>query len=182
MRLVVLDVETTGMNKGGDDVTKNHRIIEFAAVEIIDGIITGRYLHHYIRPSPKCLIDPKAFELHGISLSFLKDKKSFKQCAGSIIDFIKDSKIVAHNAPFDIAFLNMEFKRLPKPLQPESLLTVENAIDTLEMARLIFPKMGNKLCDLAERFDIPKPRYHGAFVDAEILSRVYFHLIGIIES
>lgn len=176
MRIIVLDVETTGLNKKKQfDITYHNCVIEFAALEIIDGIITGRYIHHYIKPHPGILVHDKAFKIHGISNEFLKDKKPFSEYADNILSFIRDATLVIHNAPFDISFLEKEFKHLSLEMKHHDV------IDTLELSRIIFPNAKNRLEDLATRFDIPKPRFHGAFVDTEILARVYLILCDIIN-
>lgn len=174
MRVVVLDVETTGLNKQKKHgITHKNCIIEFAALEIIDGIITGRYIHHYIKPHPGILVHDKAFKIHGISNEFLKNKPYFKECASEILHFIRDATLVMHNANFDLSFLEKEFKNLSLEMKHSRV------VDTLELARMLFPNSKNRLEDLAFRFDIPKPKFHGAFVDTEILTRIYLILCDI---
>lgn len=173
MRLVALDTETTGMNRSHNgEVSDGHRIIEIGCVEILDGAITNRRFHKYIKPG-RAKIDPKATEIHGISRASLKGKPSFKQIVKELLEFIDGATLIIHNAPFDISFLDKEFKLLDKSLQPNGVKFI--VIDTLLIAREMFPGYSNTLDSLSKYFDIGLSRNgkHGALLDAEILARIY---------
>lgn len=177
MREVVLDTETTGLKRKGNggSVCDGHRIIEIACVELINGEITGRKFHALINPG--CKIDKKATSIHGITSESLKGKPKFEEIAGELIDFIQDSVLIIHNAPFDIQFLDQEFRKLKKKDQPQGNFDV---VDTLEMARRLYPNMKNDLNSLAEHFKIDIQREkHSALVDSEILARVYLNMIKL---
>ena len=172
MRLIVLDTETTGMNKSGNDVCQDHRIIEIGCVELIDDVITGKQFHRYINPGRK--VDPKAFDVHGIDDDFLVDKPDFEDIAEDFLDFIGTSDLIIHNAPFDVAFLNKEFRMLSSNMQPHGWRF--RVFDTLALARALFPGMNNTLDALCARYSIPNGMKHGALVDAVRLARVYLEL------
>ena len=174
-RQVVLDTETTGMNKDGL-IYVGHRIIEIGCVEVINRRLTGRHYHVYIQPD--MLIDPEAMAVHGITDEFLYDKPRFADIADGFIDFIKGADLVIHNAPFDVGFMDQEFRFLNKKTQPtEEISTVT---DTLVMAKKMFPGKRNNLDALSDRFGInTKHRVlHGALLDAEILADVYLLMSG----
>lgn len=174
VRYIALDTETTGLNKirgNGGAVAAGHRIIEVACVEIFDNRLTGRSFHSYINPEMK--IDPKATKVHGIKDSFLKDKPKFKDIANDLLDFIGDSPIVIHNADFDTAFLNKEFKMLPKELQPTGEFVV---IDTLKKARSLFPDQQNTLAALCKRYKIANAVHHSALLDATQLAQIFLKM------
>ena len=170
MRFVALDVETTGINKRGDnDVVGNHRIIEIALVEIVDNVITGKYFHSYLNPQRS--VSSGAFKVHGITDSFLQGKPGFSHIVTQFLDFIGDSPVVIHNAPFDTAFIDMELSLLPVRLRPR---TVFQVIDTLDVARALFPGMKNDLDSLCFRFGLkPKRQVHGALKDAIELANIF---------
>lgn len=175
IRQVVLDTETTGMNKDGN-VCLGHRIIEIGCVEIINRRLTGRHYHVYIKPDRE--VDPEAVTVHGITDQFLQDKPSFSEVADEFIDFIKGAELVIHNAPFDVAFMDQEFRFLNKKTQPtEEIATVT---DTLAMAKNIFPGKRNNLDALCDRYGIDNKHrvLHGALLDAEILADVYLFMTG----
>ena len=175
IRQVVLDTETTGMNKDGT-VYLGHRIIEIGCVEVINRRLTGRHFHVYINPGQ--LVDPEAMEVHGITDEFLIDKPTFSQIADEFIDFIRGADLVIHNAPFDVGFMDQEFRFLNKKTQPtEDISTVT---DTLVMAKKMFPGKRNNLDALSDRYGInTKHRVlHGALLDAEILADVYLLMSG----
>ena len=179
MRWIALDTETTGMNKGrrnGGDVCKGHRVIEIGCVEIVNGNITGKQFHAYIKPDRK--VDQKATLIHGITDDFLHDKPVFQQVVKSLLKFIGGSNLIIHNAPFDIAFLDQEFSLLAGVNQPKELFTVT---DTLQVARECFPFQNNTLNALGARLDIGLKREgrHGALLDAEMLARVYLKMRGL---
>jgi len=174
-RQVVLDTETTGMNKDGL-IYVGHRIIEIGCVEVINRRLTGRHYHVYIQPD--MLIDPEAMAVHGITDEFLFDKPRFSEIADGFIDFIKGADLVIHNAPFDVGFMDQEFRFLNKKTQPtEEIATVT---DTLAMAKKMFPGKRNNLDILCDRYGIDNKHrvLHGALLDAEILADVYLLMSG----
>ncbi|SNT74981.1 DNA polymerase III subunit epsilon [Paracoccus seriniphilus] len=169
MREIVLDTETTGFYHDKDD-----RIVEIGALELEGHLPTGRTFHVYInpeRPMPK-----EAFDVHGLGDDFLRDKPKFAEIAQDFIDFVgDDSRLVIHNASFDMKFLNAELKRAGFPTLPW-----ERALDTLAMARDKFPGAGNSLDALCRRFGVDNSgrELHGALLDSELLAEVYLQLIG----
>jgi DNA polymerase-3 subunit epsilon len=167
-RTVVLDTETTGVNPD-----EGHRIVEIGAVELIDGIATDREFHAYINPCRSMPIE--AFNVHGLSAEFLRDKPLFDAIVDDFLAFIGDSPLVIHNAAFDMRFLNAEMKRCGRPLLDES-----RAIDTLAIARQRFPGQQANLDALCRRFgiDITHREKHGAIKDARLLAEVYLELNG----
>jgi len=172
MREVVLDVETTGLNQK-NDVVGDHRIVEVGCVEIIDGVITGKEFHKVINPNRS--IDARATRVHGHTDSSVFEKPRFENIATDLLSFLENSILVIHNAPFDTAFLNSEFKRLPKEIQPRRVFLVT---DTLQIARKKFPNQRNDLNSLKRRYNVDISReVHGALTDARILSVVYNHYL-----
>lgn len=175
IRQVVLDTETTGMNKDGA-VYLGHRIIEIGCVEVINRRLTGRHYHVYIKPDRE--VDPEAVTVHGITDQFLADKPAFSEIADEFIEFIKGADLVIHNAPFDVGFMDQEFRFLNKKTQPtEEISTVT---DTLVMAKKMFPGKRNNLDVLCDRYGIDNKHrvLHGALLDAEILADVYLLMTG----
>jgi DNA polymerase III subunit epsilon len=168
MREVVLDTETTGTDVGACD-----RIVEIGAVELINHIPTGRSFHAYVNPQRS--MPQGAFAVHGLSDAFLADKPRFAAVAGEFEEFIEDSRLVIHNAAFDIAFLNAELGRIGRPA-----LGMGRVLDTLTMARRKHPGAPASLDALCARYGIDNSRRtkHGALLDAEILAEVYIELIG----
>jgi DNA polymerase-3 subunit epsilon len=174
-RQIVLDTETTGMNKLGVHY-EGHRIIEIGAVEIINRRLTGRYYHVYVKPDR--LVDPEAYCVHGISDEFLANKPTFGQIADEFIDFICGGELVVHNAAFDIAFMEHEFRLLQQGIaKTETFCTIT---DSLLIARRLFPGKRNNLDALCCRYEIDnsKRTLHGALLDAEILAEVYLAMTG----
>jgi DNA polymerase-3 subunit epsilon len=168
MREIVFDTETTGL-----DPAQGHRVIEIGCVELINRFPSGKTFHRYINPERD--VPPEAFAVHGLSAEFLKDKSLFGAIIDELIDFIGDAPLVAHNALFDLGFLNAEFDRAGKaPVARERL------VDTLMLARRKHPAGPNRLDDLCTRYGIDNTRRskHGALLDAEILAEVYVELIG----
>lgn len=168
MREIVLDTETTGFDpKTGD------RMVEIGAVELINHMPTGNTYHQYINPERD--MPQGAFEVHGLSEEFLRDYPVFRDIGRAFLDFIGDSKLVIHNAKFDVPFLNAELGwcDLPK-------IQMERAIDTLDIARKKFPGSPASLDALCRRFGIDNSHrtLHGALLDSEILADVYLELIG----
>jgi DNA polymerase III subunit epsilon len=168
MREVVLDTETTGTDVGAGD-----RIVEIGAVELINHIPTGRSFHAYVNPQRS--MPQGAFAVHGLSDAFLADKPRFAAVAGEFEEFLEDSRLVIHNAAFDIAFLNAELGRIGRPA-----LGMGRVLDTLTMARRKHPGAPASLDALCARYGIDNSRRtkHGALLDAEILAEVYIELIG----
>lgn len=175
-RIVVLDTETTGMNREGGPHYQDHRIIEIGAVEIINRKLTGRHFHVYIKPDRE--IQPDAVEVHGITDEFLVDKPDYRDVHAEFLDFIKGAELVAHNAPFDVGFMDNEFRML----DPSIGKTIDycKVTDTLAMAKRIFPGKRNNLDVLCDRYGIDNSHrtLHGALLDAEILADVYLLMTG----
>ena len=171
MRQIVLDTETTGLDAA------DHRIIEIGAIELIDRKLTGRTLHRYL--NPERAIDEAAFEVHGLSQAFLKDKPRFAEVAGELAEFISGAELVIHNAAFDIDFLDHEFARLAAPTAQVALLA-SGVIDSLLLARQKHPGQKNSLDALCRRYSVDdsKREYHGALLDAELLAQVYLAMTG----
>jgi len=175
IRQILLDTETTGL-----EPTKGHRIIEIAAVELINRRFTGNYWHYYINPDRP--IDEGAQKVHGITAEFLKDKLRFADIAQEFLDYIQDSDLIIHNAPFDLSFLNHEYKLLKKDTIKKFQL-LENRctiIDTLAMARQKHRGQKNNLDALCKRYQVDNSKrdWHGALIDAELLGWVYLAMTG----
>ena len=168
MKEVVLDTETTGLL-----VKDGHRIVEIGCIELDNLIPTKNIFHCYLNPERK--VSEKAFEVHGYSDEFLSSKQKFSDIADIFLEFIKDKKIVIHNADFDIGHLNNELKLLGR-----NELKKDNIVDTLEIARNKFPGSGISLDALCKRFRIDNSRRekHTALIDCELLSKVYINLLG----
>lgn len=168
MRHIILDTETTGLNPLTGD-----RIVEIGCVEMVNRRLTGRHLHYYINPQRD--VPEGAVNVHGLTTEFLADKPLFASIADEIMAFVDDGDVVIHNAPFDLGFLDMEFKLLKKPLFSKR---VKRVIDTLAEARQMFPGKRNSLDALCERFDIRNDHrtFHGALLDAELLAEVYLSM------
>lgn len=168
MREIVLDTETTGLDPNTGD-----RIVEIGAVELFNHMPTGKTYHQYINPQRD--MPAGAFAVHGLSAEFLADKPVFPDIAQAFLDFVGDSKMVIHNASFDMKFLNAELKWCQK-----SKLPMSQALDTLDIARRKYPGASNSLDALCRRFGIDNSArtLHGALLDSEILAEVYLELIG----
>lgn len=166
MRQIVLDTETTGL-----EPSQGHRIIEIGCVEIKNRRHTERQYHQYL--NPERAVDEGAFDVHGISNDFLTDKPRFGDIAHDFIEFVRDAELIIHNAPFDVAFLNAELKRLgPDWGQVEDFCRI---VDTLALARSMHPGKRNSLDELCRRYaiDNSQRQWHGALLDAGILLDVY---------
>lgn len=178
IRLVALDTETTGFNKTRGDngalIAVGHRIIEIGCAEIIDGVVTGRTFRRFVNPHRK--IDKAAIKVHGITDDQLKDKPDFEDVVGDLLDFIQGSDLIIHNAPFDTAFLDKEFKLLPLTKQPRQAFGI---VDTLKIAREMFPGQRNTLLALCQRFNVSHAVEHSAILDAIMLANVYIHLLQV---
>src|SRR6056297_2352697 len=168
MREIVLDTETTGFEPDQGD-----RIVEVGAVELYNHVPTGRTYHQYI--NPQRAMPQEAFAVHGLGDDFLRDKPLFADIAQAFVDFIGDAKLVIHNATFDMKFLNAELSWLKRPAIP-----LDQAVDTLAIARRKFPGSPASLDALCRRFGIDNSSrtLHGALLDSEILAEVYLELIG----
>jgi DNA polymerase-3 subunit epsilon len=165
MRQIFLDTETTGLYHA-----QGHRVIEIAAVEVVNRRLTKQHFHNYLNPDRE--IDQGAQEVHGISLEFLQDKPRFPDIVNELLDFIADAELIMHNAPFDVGFLNCELGLIEqKPL--ESI--VAKVTDTLKIAKEMRPGQRNSLDALCRHFGIDnsKRTLHGALLDAELLADVY---------
>ena len=171
MRQIILDTETTGL-----EPKQGHRIIEIGCVELINRRETNRNFHQYINPERD--IEDGAFNIHGLSSEFLSSKPRFCDVVQEFIDFIKDSELIIHNAPFDVGFINAEFKLLGKNWgKIEDYCTV---FDTLLLAREKHPGQKNNLDALCKRYDVDDSQrdLHGALLDARILLDVYLKMTG----
>ena len=168
MRKIVLDTETTGLSP-----EHGHRIVELAAIEIDGWEITRNRLHRYFNPERE--VDAGAAEVHGLTLERLKNEPTFDFFALEFAEFIRDAELIIHNAPFDIAFLNAEFKKAGLP-PVESYCSC--VTDTLVMARKQTPGKKNNLNALCERYgvDYSQRTLHGAMLDTELLAEVYMKL------
>jgi DNA polymerase-3 subunit epsilon len=168
MREIVLDTETTGFEPETGD-----RIVEIGGVELFNHMPTGRTYHQYINPERDMPQD--AFEVHGLSGEFLSDKPRFAEIGDAFLEFVGDAKLVIHNASFDMKFLNAELGWMRRPPLP-----MDQAIDTLMIARKKFPGSPASLDALCRRFGIDNSSrtLHGALLDSEILAEVYLELIG----
>ena len=163
---VILDTETTGLSTAA-----NHRIVEIGCIELKDQIPTNKTFHTHINPQRE--VSEDAIKIHGYTNQFLSTKKSFSEVAEDFLNFIKDKKIVIHNAPFDLSFFNHELKLIKrKPIDKN------NVIDTLEIARQKFPGSQNSLDALCKRFNIDnsKREKHTALIDCHLLKEVYINL------
>lgn len=168
MREIIFDTETTGLDNRAD------RIIEIGGIELINHFPTGNTLHLFINPGDR-KVHPDALAVHGITDESLKDKPPFEEVADQILDFFGDAKWIAHNATFDMGFVNAEFARLGRPpILPDMV------IDTLAMARRKHPMGPNSLDALCRRYGIDNSHRtkHGALLDSELLAEVYIEMIG----
>ena len=164
---VVLDTETTGLS-----LKDGHRIVEIGCIELNNQIPTSKKFHCYLNPERK--VSEKALEIHGYTDEFLSDKKKFKEIADEFLNFIKNKKLIIHNAEFDLGHINNELNILRK-----ENIKKDQVIDTLELARAKFPGSSINLDALCKRFriDNSKRTKHTALVDCELLSKVYINLI-----
>ncbi|MFT5691836.1 MAG: DNA polymerase-3 subunit epsilon [Oceanicoccus sp.] len=172
MRQVVLDTETTGLEH-----SQGHRIIEIGCVELVGRKLTGKHYHQYINPQRQ--VDAGAMEVHGITDEFLTDKPLFSEISTDFLEFIKGAELVIHNAPFDVGFINNEFK-LQENNCPGTVAEYCGVIDTLTMARQKHPGQRNNLDALCQRYEVDNSQrdLHGALLDAEILADVYLLMTG----
>lgn len=171
MNEIFLDTETTGLS-----FLDNHKIVEIACIETKDLIPTNKIFHQLINPQRD--VPPEASKIHGYSSEFLKDKKIFKDIVEEFLIFIKDKRIIIHNASFDLGFLNHELRLIKR-----EDIKKENIIDSLEIARAKFPGSPNSLDALCKRFsiDLSKRTKHNALLDCELLREVYINLLDAKE-
>ena len=167
MKEIVLDTETTGLS-----VRDGHRIVEIGCIELDNLVPTKNIFHVYLNPERK--VSEKALEVHGYTDEFLSSKQKFIEIANDFLSFIRDKKIIIHNAEFDIGHLNNELS-----LIGEEKINNSNVVDTLELARNKFPGSGISLDALCKRFriDNSKREKHTALIDCELLAKVYINLI-----
>ena len=171
MRQIVLDTETTGL-----DPKEGHRIIEIGCVELVDRRLTGNDYHQYLQPDR--LIDEGAMKVHGITNEYLADKPRMADVAKDFLDYVRDAELVIHNAPFDVGFINHEFRLLGADWKKiESHCEI---FDSLEMARRLRPGQRNSLDALCKSYDVDNSNreLHGALLDARILAEVYLAMTG----
>jgi len=167
MKEIVLDTETTGLS-----VKDGHRIVEIGCIELDNLIPTKNVFHAYLNPERK--VSESALKVHGYTDEFLSDKKRFIDIADEFLNFIKDKRIVIHNAEFDVGHLNNELKMINR-----NIISRENVVDTLEIARNKFPGSAISLDALCKRFRVDNSRRkkHTALIDCELLSKVYINLL-----
>ena len=167
MNEIILDTETTGLS-----IEKNDRIVEIACIETKDLIPTKKVFYKLLNPERE--ISDDAFKIHGYSYERLKKEKKFKEIADEFLEFINGKKLIIHNAPFDISFINHELKKVNK-----NLINPKNVVDTLEIARGKFPGTSNSLDNLCKRFNIDNSKRvkHSALVDCNLLKNVYINLL-----
>ena len=181
MREVVLDTETTGLNFNNGD-----RIVEVGAIELINHIPTGNTFHSYLNPLLEGEMPDESFKVHGLSVDFLSNKPLFSEVVESLLTFIGSAKLIIHNAKFDIGFINFEIQMLANSNRevyerlPYNEIHKENVIDTLEIAKNLYPGKSVSLDSLCIKFGINNKRKgkHGALIDSEVLSEVYLELVG----
>ena len=168
---IFLDTETTGLSPND-----RHRIVEIACVETNDLLPTKRIFHKILNPQRD--VPEEAFKIHGFSTEFLKNKETFNKVADEFLEFIKDKRIIIHNASFDLSFLNHELKLIRK-----NEIKKDNIVDSLEVARNKFPGTSNSLDALCKRFniDLSRREKHNALLDCELLREVYINLLDAKE-
>tara|TARA_X000000368_G_C22946002_1_gene674400 strand:+ start:430 stop:1098 length:669 start_codon:yes stop_codon:yes gene_type:complete len=167
MKEIILDTETTGLS-----VKDGHRIVEIGCIELDNLVPTKKIFHCYLNPEKK--VSESAYKVHGYSDEFLSDKKKFSEIADSFLEFIKDKKIVIHNAEFDLAHINNELE-----IAGKEKITHKNILDTLDIARKKFPGSSVSLDALCKKFSIDnsKREKHTALIDCELLAKVYINLL-----
>ncbi len=171
MRQIVLDTETTGLA-----TSQGHRIIEIGCLELVNRRLTGREYHRFL--NPERAIDEGAERVHGISLADLEGQPRFADIADELIDFLRDSELVIHNAEFDVGFLEHELALMKHPRA--SITEHATVLDTLQLARKLHPGQRNSLDALCKRYSVDASRreVHGALIDAELLAHVYLAMTG----
>jgi DNA polymerase-3 subunit epsilon len=171
MRQIIVDTETTGL-----EPEQGHRIIEIGCVEMLHRRPTGKTFHRYVKPDRE--VDPGAMQVHGITNEFLVNQPRFAEIAAELLEFIADAELIIHNAPFDVAFLDAELKRLPGA--PRRIIEMCTVLDTLALARKMHPGQRNSLDALCKRYSVDNSNreFHGALLDARILLDVYLAMTG----
>jgi len=171
MREIFLDTETTGLSPND-----NHKIVEIACIETEDLIPTKKVFHKLVNPQRDVPVE--AFRIHGFSTEFLSNKEIFANVADEFLDFIKEKKLIIHNAPFDLGFLNFELRLLKK-----NEIKKDYIIDSLDLARSKYPGTTNSLDALCRKFniDLSRRKKHNALLDCELLREVYVNLLGVKE-
>ena len=168
LRQIFLDTETTGLSPANGD-----RIVEIAAIEAVEGHLTGRHFHTYLNPD--CLINPHAQRVHGLTIEFLRDKPRFHEISQSFCAFVLGSECLIHNAPFDTKFINAEMEAMGSAQRLSQLASI---VCTLSLAKTLFPGQKASLDDLLHRAGNTKTRgKHSALEDTRLLSEVYFKLL-----
>ena len=164
---VILDTETTGLS-----TAEKHKIVEIGCLELNDQIPTNNIFHTYI--NPERTVSDEAFKVHGYTNKFLSGQKTFAEISDDFLNFIKDKKLIIHNAPFDLSFLNYELKLINK--KP---IDIKNVVDTLQIARSKYPGAQNSLDALCKRFNVDNSRRekHNALIDCHLLKEVYINLV-----
>ena len=170
MRQIVLDTETTGL-----EPSLGHRVIEIGCVELVNRRVTGRTFHQYLNPERD--IDAGALAVHGISRESLAHQPRFVEIADALLEFLEGAELVAHNAPFDVGFLEAELERCGRPMK---LAERWHVLDTLGLARELHPGQRNNLDALCKRYNVDNAgrELHGALLDARILADVYLAMTG----
>ncbi len=164
---VILDTETTGLS-----TAEKHKIVEIGCLELNDQIPTNNIFHTYI--NPERTVSDDAYKVHGYTNKFLSEQKTFAEISDDFLNFIKDKKLIIHNAPFDLSFLNYELKLINK--KP---IDIKNVVDTLQIARSKYPGAQNSLDALCKRFNVDNSRRekHNALIDCHLLKEVYINLV-----
>jgi DNA polymerase-3 subunit epsilon len=173
MRQIVFDTETTGL-----EPEQGHRIIEIGAIEIVNRRRTGRQFHRYLCPDRE--VDPGALQVHGLTNEFLGGQPRFAEIAEELLEFIREAELIIHNAPFDVAFLDAELKKLPDDRSALRVAGLCEVLDTLAMARQLHPGQRNSLDALCKRYSVDNSHrdLHGALLDADLLLEVYLAMTG----
>lgn len=171
MRQIILDTETTGL-----EPKQGHRIIEIGCVEVVNRRLTGNNFHYYLNPQRD--IDEGAVEVHGLTSEFLSDKPLYESVAEELFEYLKGAEVVIHNAAFDVGFINHEYRLMGS--DHADMAAWCDVVDSLHMARKMFPGQRNSLDALCKRFEIDNSQrqLHGALLDAEILADVYLMMTG----
>jgi DNA polymerase-3 subunit epsilon len=171
MRQIVLDTETTGFYANHPD--NPDRLVEVGCVELINRKLTGRHFHFYLNPGRES--DEGALRVHGLTTEFLSDKPKFEDIAQPLLDFVSGAQIIIHNAPFDLSFLDMELARTGRGAFKNH---VDGVIDTLALAKEMYPGKRNSLDALCDRLEVDNSgrTLHGALLDAELLAEVYINM------
>ena len=171
MRQIFLDTETTGFN--ANHPHNPDRMVEIGCVEMVNRKLTGNNLHFYLNPGRDS--DEGALRVHGLTTQFLSDKPRFEEIAQQLADYVADAEIIIHNAPFDLSFLDMELGRTGRPVFKDYAASI---VDTLVMAKEMFPGKRNSLDALCSRLDVDNSgrTLHGALLDAELLADVYINM------